>query len=873
MKRDIRFCTTDDGVSIAYCIEGDGPDLVCCPDAFGSFALDPLIDDQMGFWRGLWRGRRVVRYDMRGTGFSQRDVEDVSHDALVRDLEAVVRASRVHQFTFWASTLSGPRAIAYSVAHPQDVRRLVLHRTFARASDLMSREQFDAYAAQARANWPAAARVFADLPVRQELPEVGAHQAKVYAQSTTGEFVARLLTQGFETTDVTPLLSQIRVPTLVLHRSDDPMIPFRLAQALAAAIPQARLIPLPQGIMSFVAGGNIDDLFSFLNDFIDDGAEAIAGSVPQVAVEASAGRVQQSTADATMTVSPAPARSFASGRYAVLRVIGEGGQKVVYLVRDEQLDRECALSMIKSKLLDADDILRLRREAQAMARLGVHSNIVSVFDFGEEDGKPYLVCEYVPGGDLRQELRSAGGSLPLGRALALASDMARALALAHARGVIHRDLKPANVWLDDNGNAKLGDFGLAFSLDRSRLTAPGSVMGTAAYLSPEQAVGEPVTERSDLYALGCLLYEMVCGRPPFADTNATAVIAQHINAAPAAPSSHEPDVPPALDALILRLLAKSPAQRPESASAVLEELRRVGDSGAAHTHAVPSASRSAGVMTEPEIRYTTTADGVSIAYYAMGEGQPLVVTSTVAWSHLRFQRFREYHRSRSGQGLGRGLQVVRYDARGTGLSDRHSLDFSIDARLLDLEAVVERLKLTRFAIFGPVHGAPAAIAYAAANPERVSHLVLADAYARGRDVRASVRQWDSLRNMSDQRWEEYTLTMANSNLGFSDSEAARKLASLYRESMTPESVRAFYEAQEAIDVTALLPRVAVPALVMYRPGAAWRLEWSRELASKIPDARFVTVTARDDLAWTDEQTRIVEDFLGVDREASTAAPR
>jgi class 3 adenylate cyclase len=276
---------------------------------------------------------------------------------------------------------------------------------------------------------------------------------------------------------------------------------------------------------------------------------------------------------------------------------------------------------------------------------------------------------------------------------------------------------------------------------------------------------------------------------------------------------------------------------------------------------------------EPEIRYTTTADGVSIAYYTMGEGYPLVVTSNVLWGHLRLQPFREYDRSRSGQGLGRRLQVVRYDARGTGLSDRHSLDFSIDARLLDLDAVVERVKLTRFAIFGLGNGAPAAIAYAAGHPERVSHLILENAYARGRDQRERASGWDSLRDTADEQWERYTLTMANLNFGFSDSESARKLAALYRESMTPESLRAFYTALEAIDVTALLPRVAVPALVMYRPRSAnpVRLEWSREVASKIPDARFVTFTERDDLLWTDEETRIVEDFLGVSQEAPVPA--
>jgi class 3 adenylate cyclase/alpha-beta hydrolase superfamily lysophospholipase len=272
---------------------------------------------------------------------------------------------------------------------------------------------------------------------------------------------------------------------------------------------------------------------------------------------------------------------------------------------------------------------------------------------------------------------------------------------------------------------------------------------------------------------------------------------------------------------------------------------------------------------EPEIRYTKTADGVSIAYYTMGEGHPLIVTSNVLWSHLRTQTFREYYRSSSGQGLGRGLQVVRYDARGTGLSDRHSLDFSMDARILDLEAVVERLQLTRFSIFASTHGTPAAITYAAGHPERMSRLVLANAYARGRDHREAVRDFDSMRERADEQWDRYTLTMANANLGFSDSESARKLASLYRESMTLESVRTFFAAHEAIDVTPLLPRIAVPTLVMYRPRSANRaqLEWSRELASKIPDARFATVKAQEDLAWTDEQTRIIEDFLGVNQNA------
>lgn len=272
MDRDVRYCTTDDGVRIAYCIEGSGPDLVCCPDFIGSFSLDALIEDQMGFWRGLWRGRRVIRFDMRGTGLSQRDVGDITHDAVCRDLAAVVRASDARRFTLYASTLAGPRAIAYAAAHPRQVRRLVLHRTFARASDIMTREQAQNFAQLARLNWPTAAQTFADMPVRRELPDAGVHQAQVYVQSTDGELVAQILTTGFDSTDVTPLLPRVRVPTLILHRRDDPMFSFRLAQQLAATIPNARLVPLRKGIMSYLADGEIGDVLEIINDFIGDGA-------------------------------------------------------------------------------------------------------------------------------------------------------------------------------------------------------------------------------------------------------------------------------------------------------------------------------------------------------------------------------------------------------------------------------------------------------------------------------------------------------------------------------------------------------------------------------------------------------------------------
>jgi class 3 adenylate cyclase len=280
MAREIRFCTTDDGVRIAYCVDGDGPDLVCCPEFVGSFALDPLIADQMGFWQALWKGRRVVRYDMRGTGLSQRDVDDVSHEALVQDLDAVVHASGAHRFTLWASTFSGPRAIDYVVRNPRQVRRLVLHRTFARATDFVTQEQASRFADLARLYPEYAFQLFAEQVTGREfvayLAEVHHHQAQVYERAASGEFVARFLTCGYESADVLALLRSVRVPTLVLHWRDDPFFAFRLAQELAAAIPEARLMPLDQSIMGYLDAGHIDEVMDALNDFIDDGAVARA---------------------------------------------------------------------------------------------------------------------------------------------------------------------------------------------------------------------------------------------------------------------------------------------------------------------------------------------------------------------------------------------------------------------------------------------------------------------------------------------------------------------------------------------------------------------------------------------------------------------
>jgi class 3 adenylate cyclase len=258
--------------------------------------------------------------------------------------------------------------------------------------------------------------------------------------------------------------------------------------------------------------------------------------------------------------------SLASGRYELKRFLGEGAKKRVHLARDTRLDRDVAIAFVKSEGLD---LARVRREAEAMGRLGDHANIVTVHDVDEREGRVYLVCEYVAGGDLEQHLGDREGHrLPVEETLDVAEQLCAALGHAHGQGIVHRDLKPSNIWLAGDGTIKLGDFGLAVALDRTRITQEGAMVGTATYMAPEQAVGGSVTPRSDLYALGATLYELLTGRPPFVGDDSVAVISQHLNTRPVAPSWHRSEVRPDLEALVLELLEKEPQARPQSAAAV-----------------------------------------------------------------------------------------------------------------------------------------------------------------------------------------------------------------------------------------------------------------------------------------------------------------
>ena len=270
------------------------------------------------------------------------------------------------------------------------------------------------------------------------------------------------------------------------------------------------------------------------------------------------------------------------GRYELGELLGRGGMAEVRKGTDTRLGRTVAIKRLRTDLAsDATFQARFRREAQSSASLN-HPTIVSVYDTGEEpatDGsgvaQPYIVMEYVAGRTLRDILREGRKILPE-RALEITSGVLSALDYSHRAGIIHRDIKPGNVMLTPSGDVKVMDFGIARAISdaSSTMTQTAAVVGTAQYLSPEQARGETVDSRSDVYSAGCLLYELLTGRPPFVGDSPVAVAYQHVREPAAPPSDHDTDLPPAIDAIVMKSLAKRVEDRYQSAAAMRSDIDR-----------------------------------------------------------------------------------------------------------------------------------------------------------------------------------------------------------------------------------------------------------------------------------------------------------
>ena len=291
-------------------------------------------------------------------------------------------------------------------------------------------------------------------------------------------------------------------------------------------------------------------------------------------------------------------------RYEMGPPLGKGGMAHVYRGTDRVLDRTVAIKVLAERYAQDDRFVdRFRREAQAAAGL-THPNIVGVYDTGGEDGMHYIVMEYVEGPTLAEVLRREGRLDP-DRAAAIAAEVATALHAAHERRLVHRDVKPGNVMLDRDGRVKVVDFGIARAAADDTLTQTGLILGTASYLSPEQAQGLTVDARSDVYSLGCVLYEMLTGRPPFQGDTAVSIAYKHVNEQPPRPSELNADVPPHLDEAVMRALEKDPDARFATAEAFRQAI--AGGMNGAATVPIAAAGGDTDVLPATSTTPTRTA--------------------------------------------------------------------------------------------------------------------------------------------------------------------------------------------------------------------------------------------------------------------------
>jgi len=281
-------------------------------------------------------------------------------------------------------------------------------------------------------------------------------------------------------------------------------------------------------------------------------------------------------------------------RYVLDHPLGTGGMAEVWRARDDRLGRSVAIKFLAPRLAsDPEFLVRFFSEAQSVARIS-HRNVVDVLDFGKFEERPYLVMEFVPGGTLTDLV---GEPLPPERAFTIVEQVASGLGAAHAIGLVHRDVKPGNILIDESGEAKIADFGISSADGAEKLTATGAAIGSPHYISPEQVSGVGAGPASDVYSLGVVLYELLTGVRPFDGDNITAIAIAHVDRDPEPPSAHNPELGPATDALVLRMLAKDPNARFEDGTALAGALRTrhtaAGDAGATTAVAPAAAATTA----------------------------------------------------------------------------------------------------------------------------------------------------------------------------------------------------------------------------------------------------------------------------------------
>jgi pimeloyl-ACP methyl ester carboxylesterase len=622
VEQQIRYCTARDGVRIAHATVGRGPPLVKAANWLSHLEFDSHSPVWRHWIRELSRHHTLVRYDERGCGLSEWVVDEFSLDAWVRDLEAVVDALELERFPLLGISQGGPIAIAYAARHPERVSGLILYGSYARGRSHRNlsdreREERELMLRMITVGWgqdhAAFRQVFTSLFIPDCTPEQAHWFNELQRVSATPENAARIV-GAFDSLDVCPLAPRLDTPTLVLHGRGDLRVPFEEGQLLASLIPGARFVPLesrnhillesepawPQFLREIRAFLGVEQtpspatLRQRVEAVFDEAIELSAAERPAFLAGACAGdpecqrevEVMLQLAERTGVTAAlvgAVAKSVVSrpvmspgqtvSQYDLVELLGGGGMGVVYKALDRRLQRFVALKFLPP-YIGAEKELKVRflREAKTIASLD-HPNICALLGVEEaEHGQLFMVMPCYEGETLKQKI--ARGHLEVEQALDYASQLAAGLVHAHAAGVVHRDVKPANIIVTAQDQIKILDFGVA-KLSGGTMTQPGAVLGTLSYMSPEQACGDPVDHRTDLWALGVVLYEMLTGRPPFQADSPEALFFALQHRDPASVRALRPEVPPGLAAIVHRLLEKEPARRYGQAREVAAELERL----------------------------------------------------------------------------------------------------------------------------------------------------------------------------------------------------------------------------------------------------------------------------------------------------------
>lgn len=634
--QSIRFCKAPDNTKIAYIQTGEGLPILKTGNWLSDLSTDPENFLWKHFFTEFSKNNKLVAFDQRGFGQSARAINDFSLESQTDDIETLVSELNLENFCLIGFSNGAVSAINYAARHPEKVRKLIL---FGGAASFNSNESFNPFEGKkfqnflqaVKSNWEnenfhdkCKSKIFHDLSY-----EISKNFNQIRKNSCSPEDAFQTLKTFFET-DISGTAKKVKCPTLIFHSIDDEIVPFSQSGLLSALIPDSKMILLDSKnhfllenepawneflteAKSFLEERNYKSVDPFEETEIDLQATipmedarwervgalfAEAMNLPSEERRNVLNQIDEGAVDLRREVEALIenaenknlksvsfiARNFAQNEieiyenrvilhYKILQKIGSGGMGVVFRAMDLKLEREVALKFLPRRYNSNPAMKeRFKREARAAAALD-HPNIGGVFEVGETgDGRLYIAMPFYKGKTLKEKIFEK--SITVRNAVEFTAQIADGLDHAHRKGIVHRDIKPENIMICEDGGLKILDFGIAKIAD-AEATQKGILLGTISYMSPEQAAGETVDPRTDLWSLGLVLYEMLTGRQPFKDDEISTMISTILLREPTPVSQITENIPPELEKIVVKSLKKNKSERYKTARELFEDLLRL----------------------------------------------------------------------------------------------------------------------------------------------------------------------------------------------------------------------------------------------------------------------------------------------------------